>query len=121
MQLKQSSGVASKQPSSTVAAVSVPFARPERKLKAQMSRTHTLSEIILGSVPAAVRWKLDQEIDFEHRDGRGLIIPKHLGRIADVILDWQDVADHLGLSDTDRNDILGRYHHNPKLQRYFLL
>ena len=88
---------------------------------AKMSRARTLSDII-GSVPAAVRWKLDQEIDFEHRDGRGLIIPKHLGRIADVILDWQDVvADHLSLSDTDRNDIVERYRDKPKLQRYFFL
>ena len=86
---------------------------------AKMSRARTLSDII-ASVPAAVRWKLDEEIDFEHRDGRGLIIHKHLGRIADVILDWQDVvADHLGLSDTDRNDIVERYRDKPKLQRYF--
>ena len=83
-----------------------------------MSRARTSSEII-GSVSAAVRWKLDQEIDFEHRDSRGLIIPKHLGRIADVMLDWQDVvADHLGLNDTERNDIVERYRDKPKLQRY---
>ena len=83
-----------------------------------MSRPRTLSEIT-GSVPAAVRWKLDQEIDFEHRDARGLIIPKHLGRIADVILEWQDVvADHLGLNDTGRNDIVEKYRDKPKLQRY---
>lgn len=83
-----------------------------------MSRARTLSEII-GSVPAAVRGKLDQEIDFEHRDNRGIVISKHLGRIADLMSDWQGVvADHLGLSTPDRNDITKRYRDEPNLQRY---
>ena len=83
-----------------------------------MSRARTLSEII-ASVPAAARWKLDQEIDFENRDIRGRVIPQHLGRIADVILDWQDVvADQLDLSIIDRKDIVERYRDKPKLQRY---
>ena len=84
-----------------------------------MSRT--LSEII-ASVPAAIRWKLDQEIDFENRDIRGRVIPLHLGRIADIILDWQDVvADQLDLSIIDRKDIVESYRNNPRLQRYSLI
>ena len=85
-----------------------------------MSRARTLSDII-ASVPAAVRWKLDQEIDFEHRDIRGQVIPQDLGRIADIMVEWQDiVADLLGLSVADRNDIAERYPDRPKLQRYLL-
>ena len=81
--------------------------------------TQTLPEII-ASVPAAVQWKLDQEIDFEHKDIRGFMIPQHLGRIADIMLDWEDVvADHLGLSVPDRNDIADKSVDKPKLQRYF--
>lgn len=73
---------------------------------------------ILVSVPAAVRWKLDQEIDFEYRDIRGQVIPQHLSRIADVMLDWQDaVADCLGLSGSDRNDIAARHSNISRLQR----
>ena len=88
---------------------------------AKMSRTRTLSDII-ASVPAAVRWKLDQEIDFEHRDIRGQVIPQDLGRIADVMVDWHDVvADLLGLSVADRNDIAEKNPDKPKLQRYSLL
>lgn len=85
----------------------------------KMSRARTLSQII-ASVPAAVQWKLDEEIDFEHKDIRGQVIPQHLGRIADIMLDWQDaVADSLCLSVTDRNDIAERYPDKPKLQRYY--
>ena len=86
-----------------------------------MSHTRTLSEII-ASVPTAVRWKLDQEIDFENRDIRGRVIPQHLGKIAEIILDWQgDVADHLGLTTADRNDIAEIHRNKPKLQRYVLI
>ena len=92
----------------------------QRPHEIEMSRTRTLSEIV-ASLPAAARWKLDQEIDFEHRDIRGLVIPKHLGKIADV-MDWQgDVADQLGLSAADRNDIVERYKSSQKLQRYSLM
>ena len=81
--------------------------------------TQTLSEII-ASVPAAVQWKLYEEIDFEHKDIRGSVIPQYLGRIADIMLDWEDVvADHLGLSVPDRNDIADKSVDKPKLQRYF--
>jgi hypothetical protein len=77
-----------------------------------MSRARTLSEIT-ASVPAAVRWKLDQEIDFEHGG-----VPQHLGRIADVMSEWQGiVADQLGLSRADTEEILERYH-DIKLQGY---
>ena len=94
------------------------LARLTQHALAKMSRARTLSEII-ASVPAAVRWKLDKEIDFENRDIIGRVIPKHLGRIADVILDWQDVvADQLDLSIIDRKDIVERYRDKPKLQRY---
>ena len=77
---------------------------------------------IIASVPAAVQWKLDEEIDFEHKDIRGQVIPQHLGRIADIMVDWQDaVADNLGLSVPDRNDIAEKNPDKPKLQRYSLV
>ena len=73
---------------------------------------------VVASVPTVDRWKLDGEIDFEHRDSRGQVIPKHLGRIAESMTDWEgDIADHLGLSDSDRSDIRERNSREPKLQR----
>ena len=74
---------------------------------------------VLSSVPDAVRWKLDQEIaDSEHRDARGQVIPQHLGRIAESMIDWEGViADHLGLSEADRSNIREKNHNKPSLQR----
>lgn len=75
-------------------------------------------EEVLSSVPSASRWKLDREIDFEYRDDRGQVIPLHLGRIAESMVDWEGViADHLGLSEPDRSDIRDKNPREPKLQR----
>ena len=77
----------------------------------------SLDEVVT-SVAAVDRWKLDKEVDFEHRDARGHVIPEHLGRIADSMTDWDgDIADHLGLSEPDRSDIRERNIREPKLQR----
>jgi hypothetical protein len=82
-----------------------------------MSRTRSL-EAVLSSVPDANRWKLDREIDFEHRDNRGQLIPEHLGKIADSMTDWEgSIADHFGLSEPDRSDIRDKNPRQPKLQR----
>ena len=73
---------------------------------------------ILFSIPDAKRTKLDREIDYEHRDARGQVIPQHLGRIAESMIDWEGViADHLGLSEPDRSDIREKNHNRPSLQR----
>lgn len=65
----------------------------------------TLQDVI-ASVPAAVRCKLDQEIDSDHRDNRGQVIPQDLGRIAESMVDWDGVvADCLGLTEPERRDI----------------
>ena len=81
-----------------------------------MSRS--LSDII-SSVPITNRWKLDQEIDFEHRDIRGRVVPQHLGIIAESMIDWEGViADLLGLTEADRSDIKESNLNKPKLQRY---
>ena len=75
-------------------------------------------DAVLSSVSDTNRWKLDQEIDFEHRDDRGQIIPQHLGRIAESMTDWEGViADHLGLSEPDRSDIREKNLNRPNLQR----
>ena len=75
-------------------------------------------EEVLSSVPGASFWKLDREIDFECRDDRGQVIPRHLGRIAESMVDWEGViADHLGLSEPDRSDIRDKNPREPKLQR----
>ena len=74
---------------------------------------------VVASVPATDLWKLDKEVDFEHRDSRGHVIPVHLGRIAESMTAWDgDIADHLGLSEPDRNDIRECNNREPKLQRY---
>ena len=73
---------------------------------------------VLSSISDANQWKLDQEIDFDHRDDRGQVIPQHLGRIAEAMVDWEGViADHLGLSEPDRSDIREKNPREPKLQR----
>ena len=76
-------------------------------------------DAVLSSVPDANRWKLDREIDFEHRDERGQLIPRHLGKMAESTTDWEGaIADHLGLSEPDRSDIRDKYPRQPELQRY---
>ena len=73
---------------------------------------------ILASIPPANQWKLDKEIDFEHKTGRGQTVPKHLGKIADSMTNWEcAVADYLGLGQTDRNDIRERNSSKPAQQR----
>ena len=82
-----------------------------------MDRRKRLAEL-LSSVPQASHWKLDEEIDFEHRNAGGQIIPKHLGKIAESMMNWEGtIADHLGLSEQDRSDIRRRNIGEPKLQR----
>ena len=77
---------------------------------------------ILDSVPAAIRRKLDQEIDFDHRNPRGKMIPEDLGRISESMAEWDGaVADCLGLTDTERRDIRDGYPNNPNQQRYVIL
>ena len=76
-----------------------------------------LSEII-GSIPEAHQWKVEKEIDFEHTDIRGRVVPKHLGAIASSMTDWEhSVADELGLTQVDTHDILETNHRKPVLQR----
>ena len=78
----------------------------------------TVDEVV-ASVPTINRWKLNEEIDFEHKNVTGHVIPEHLGGIADSMTDWEGaIADHLGLSVQDRNDIRQSHMGEPKLQRY---
>ena len=73
----------------------------------------------IALIPEANRWKVDKEIDFENTDFRGRMVPQHLGQIAAVMTNWEGpIADYLGLSASDRADILERYPCNLSLQRY---
>ena len=75
-------------------------------------------DAVLSSVPDANRWKLDREIDFEHRDERGQLIPRHLGKIARSMTDWEGaIADHLGLSEPVRREIRCKYPNRLELQK----
>ena len=75
-------------------------------------------DAVLSSVPDANRWKLDREIDFEHRDERSQLIPRHLGKMAESMTDWEGaMADYLGLSEPDRSDIRDKNPRQPELQR----
>ena len=85
---------------------------------AQQAVQNKMGELI-ASIPESNRWKVDKEIDFENMDARGRIIPKHLGRIASDMTDWEDeIADNVGLTRADRADIIERYPRKPSLQRY---
>ena len=76
---------------------------------------------ILSLIPDANWMKLDREIDYEHRDARGQIIPQHLGRIAESMINWEGViADHLTLSEPDRSDIKEKNLNKPSLQRWII-
>ena len=74
---------------------------------------------IISSIPARDRWKLDEEIDFENKNTvTGDLIPKHFGRIADRMTNWEGlVADNLDLSDADRFNIKEHSPTKPELQR----
>ena len=79
--------------------------------------SRSLSEII-ASVPPALQWKLDKEFDFEHKNASGLAVPKHLGRIADLMTEWEgSVADCLGLTEPEKYDIREKNPNKPSLQR----
>lgn len=81
--------------------------------------SRSLSDILF-SVPPANRWKLDKEIDFEHKGSTG-VASKHLGRIADSMTHWEGaVADHLNLSVADRSHIRKKYESELNLQRYYV-
>jgi hypothetical protein len=73
---------------------------------------------LIASIPASNRWKVDREIDFENTDIRGRTIPQHLGKISAEMTDWDsEIADFLGLTRADREDIVERYPRKPALQR----
>ena len=78
-------------------------------------------EELIASIPASNRWKVDKDIDFENTDIRGRTIPQHVGRISAEMTNWEDtIADLLGLTATDREDIMERYPRKPSLQRYIM-
>ena len=77
-----------------------------------------VAELIV-SIPESSRWKVDKEIDFENKDVQGGTIPQHLGRIAAQMINWEGtIGDSLGLTEVEREDILGRNSRNPELQRF---
>ena len=79
--------------------------------------SRSLSEII-ASVPPALQWKLDKEVDFEHKNASGLAVPKDLGRIAASMTEWEDaVSDCLGLTEPEKYDIKEKNTTKPSLQR----
>lgn len=75
---------------------------------------------VIASIPRANQWKLDKKIDFENLNKQGQVIPRHLGTIASSMIHWDgSIADELGLTQTDRFDIVrGRYCLDPEMQRF---
>ena len=75
---------------------------------------------VISTVPKANQWKLNKEIDFENKRSDGQLIPKHVGKIAESMLDWEStIADCMNLTDSERKDIVeGIYKDHPALQRY---
>ena len=84
-----------------------------------MSRSQrSVLENVILTIPESNRFKLDKEVDFKNKDLRGQTVPKHLGKIAAAITSWEGaVADELGLSETDKEDIREKYQRNPVLRR----
>lgn len=82
-----------------------------------LSQRSALENVIL-SIPESNKFKLDKEVDFENKDIRGQTVPKHLGKIAAAITSWEGaVADELGLSEADKEDIRVKHQRNPVLRR----
>ena len=73
---------------------------------------------LVASIPEANRWKLDKEIDYERKGSIGGVVPYHLALIAKIMTKWEeDIAIHLGLSQSDQDDILSKNPGRPVLQR----
>ena len=97
---------------------------PAGAMMAQIGSTSAVSVVdpqlaeIIASVPQINQWKLDQEIDFEHKTNRGQTVQRHLGKIADSMADWEGaVAECLNLTTADKNAIKGKNPFNQELQR----
>jgi hypothetical protein len=83
-----------------------------------MATQRTLIDLI-ASIPESNRWKIDREIDFENKDIRGCTVPQHLGQIAAVMTNWEGtISDTLGLTVSERTDIVDKYARKPSRQRY---
>lgn len=95
----------------------MPLGDPVGVTRAYLKMARTLQDIV-ASVPPETQWKLDQEIDFEHKNSCGDLIPMDLGKIAESMVDWEDsIADCLFLTDAERYDINCTHPNNPKLRR----
>jgi hypothetical protein len=89
----------------------------KRKTAMSQSIQRRMADLI-ASIPASNQWKVDREIDFENTDIQGRTIPQHLGKISAEMTNWDgEIADFLGLTRADREDIMERYPRKPPLQR----
>ena len=79
----------------------------------------TIEDMIAQIVPKSYLWKLDKEIDFESESSDGQLVPKHQGKIAQSMLDWEmRIADHMDFTESERRDITEGNKCHPDLQRY---
>ena len=67
----------------------------------------------VSRLPGKYHYKLDKPVDYENGD-----VDLHLATIAERLLNWEDVAPFLKLSDVNISDIKEIYPHKPALQRY---
>ena len=66
----------------------------------------------MSCVPAGNRYKLDEEVDFDHSMETDLI------QIADLLKNLEMLAPSLGLSQVEINDVYSN-NRNPALLRYY--
>ena len=68
----------------------------------------------ISRIPKENRYMLNEKLDFQHGG-----VEKHLNKIADAFVDWNNnLAVLMGLTRIERDDILTVYANNPTLQRY---
>ena len=69
-------------------------------------------EDYIHCIPKENHWKLDKMLDYEHNN-----IDLHLGELATVFDEWEDIAPLLGLTSTEVGDVIKDFRMQAK-QRY---
>ena len=71
-------------------------------------------QLYISRIPKENRYMLQRKLDFQHGG-----VEKHLNKIADAFVNWnENLADLMGLTRIERDDILTVYANRPILQRY---
>ena len=92
--------------------VSLPYSLSSSFLGCQKLFNRSISyEEYVSFIPLANRPELEKRVDYQHSG-----VDKHLHEISALLLEWEDLIPHLGLTEIDKIDVL-HGDSNPRLQR----